>query len=240
MRWTKTLFKEKLEELYPELILISEFTTLRDYVEVKDKLGIVYKTRGQTLLKNFPSIKSAKDKNYAFIQKAKLIHGDKYDYSKVDYIDSNTKVVIICKEHGEFLQTPAQHINLKYNCPKCSHMWALTKDSWVLCTTNKKCIFYIIHCYNDNEEFIKFGITSQNIETRFFRERDMPYKYDIIFEYSSNGEFIWNLEEFISNIYHKCKYIPELKFGGSTECYNLDIIEDSIKTIKQKINENLW
>ena len=37
-----------------------------------------------------------------FVQEAKEIHGDKYDYSKAKYVNSNTKVTIICKEHGEF------------------------------------------------------------------------------------------------------------------------------------------
>ena len=37
-----------------------------------------------------------------FIEKAKLVHGDKYDYSKVDYVNSQTKVCIICPIHGEF------------------------------------------------------------------------------------------------------------------------------------------
>lgn len=37
-----------------------------------------------------------------FIQKAKQIHGDKYDYSKVEYIKSSVKVKIVCPEHGEF------------------------------------------------------------------------------------------------------------------------------------------
>jgi len=54
-----------------------------------------------------------------FIEKAKLIHGDKYDYSKVDYKNSNTKVIIICKIHGDFLQKANNHINLKHGCPKC-------------------------------------------------------------------------------------------------------------------------
>lgn len=43
----------------------------------------------------------------------------------------------------------------------------------------------------------------------------------------------------MSNTFFKSKYTPLLKFGGSTECYNLDVVEDSIKVIKQKINENL-
>ena len=42
-----------------------------------------------------------KDTNY-FIQEAKKVHGDKYDYSKVDYKESKQEVIIICPEHGEF------------------------------------------------------------------------------------------------------------------------------------------
>ena len=45
-----------------------------------------------------------------FIAKAKELHGDKYDYSKVEYIDNSTKVCIICPIHGEFWQTPHSHL----------------------------------------------------------------------------------------------------------------------------------
>ena len=54
-----------------------------------------------------------------FIQQAKQIHGDKYDYSKVEYIKAIKKVIIICKEHGEFKQTPPTHLNSMYSCPDC-------------------------------------------------------------------------------------------------------------------------
>ena len=54
-----------------------------------------------------------------FIKKARSIHGDKYDYSKVEYKDNKTRVTIICKEHGEFTQTPAKHY-IKRGCPICS------------------------------------------------------------------------------------------------------------------------
>lgn len=53
-----------------------------------------------------------------FCEKAKEIHGNKYDYSKVDYINSQTKVCIICPEHGEFWQRPNVHLN-KHGCPFC-------------------------------------------------------------------------------------------------------------------------
>lgn len=53
-----------------------------------------------------------------FIEKAVKKHGDKYDYSKVEYINNRTKVCIICPEHGEFWQTPDKHL-IGEGCPKC-------------------------------------------------------------------------------------------------------------------------
>ena len=54
-----------------------------------------------------------------FIQKAREIHGDKYDYSKVKYQSVDIPVTIICPIHGEFQQTPYHHINRKQGCPIC-------------------------------------------------------------------------------------------------------------------------
>ena len=54
-----------------------------------------------------------------FIEKAKKVHGEKYDYSKVEYVNSKTKVCIICPEHGEFWQTPSEHLN-GCGCKKCA------------------------------------------------------------------------------------------------------------------------
>lgn len=53
-----------------------------------------------------------------FIEKAKMLHGDKYDYSKVNFINTYTKVCIICPEHGEFWQTPKNHLK-GAGCVKC-------------------------------------------------------------------------------------------------------------------------
>ena len=61
--------------------------------------------------------KSYMDKNY-FIKKAKQVHGEKYDYSKVNYINAKTKICIICNKHGEFYQKPEVHLN-GCGCQKC-------------------------------------------------------------------------------------------------------------------------
>lgn len=56
-----------------------------------------------------------------WISKAKLIHGNKYDYSKVNYTNSKTKVCIVCPEHGEFWINPDNHF-IGQGCPKCRYI----------------------------------------------------------------------------------------------------------------------
>lgn len=58
-----------------------------------------------------------------FVKKAQGVHGDKYDYSQVNYVNSKTKVKIICPIHGEFEQAPEKHW-LGRGCPLCG------KEKW--------------------------------------------------------------------------------------------------------------
>ncbi len=65
-----------------------------------------------------------------WVEKAKNVHGDLYDYSKVEYVNSSTKVTIGCKIHGGFEQSPNQHSSGQ-GCPKCGGTAKLTKEEWV-------------------------------------------------------------------------------------------------------------
>lgn len=65
-----------------------------------------------------------------FIKKANIIHNHKYNYDKVNYINSNKKIVIRCLEHGEFSQTPNSHLNNK-NCPKCSSKFISNTEKFI-------------------------------------------------------------------------------------------------------------
>lgn len=58
-----------------------------------------------------------------FIAKAKAVHGDKYDYSKVLYKNNSIKVCIICQKHGEFWQRPTRHLHGD-GCPVCGRIKA--------------------------------------------------------------------------------------------------------------------
>lgn len=62
-----------------------------------------------------------------FIEKAKAVHGDRYDYSKVEYVHSKKDVMIICHKHGEFWQTPNDHLK-KHGCKKCSESRKTKED----------------------------------------------------------------------------------------------------------------
>jgi hypothetical protein len=54
-----------------------------------------------------------------FIEKSKLVHGDKYNYENISDYDSKTKIPIICSIHGEFYQLPHSHLSGR-GCPKCA------------------------------------------------------------------------------------------------------------------------
>lgn len=55
-----------------------------------------------------------------FIEESSIVHDNKYDYSKSEYTNAYTKVCITCPKHGEFWQTPHNHIHGKQGCPKCN------------------------------------------------------------------------------------------------------------------------
>lgn len=59
------------------------------------------------------------DTKDVFIEKARKVHGEKYDYTKVEYKNNSTDVIIICPKHGAFKQRPANHLNGR-GCPYCS------------------------------------------------------------------------------------------------------------------------
>lgn len=66
-----------------------------------------------------------------FIKKAREVHGDTYDYSNVVYINYDTKIKIISKHHGEFIQTPNSHLQGK-GCTKCGKQKAYKNRKTVL------------------------------------------------------------------------------------------------------------
>lgn len=93
-------------------------------------------TKARNLIKGYgckacsmKKVKAALSKTQEqFIEEAKAMYGDRYDYSLVEYVNSATKVKIICPEHGIFEQTPNSHLQGK-KCPRC----ALNESKSLVC-----------------------------------------------------------------------------------------------------------
>lgn len=75
--------------------------------------------------------KNLQGRTSQFIERAIKIHGNKFDYSKVEYNGSHTKVSIICLEHGDFYQSPTNHLSGN-GCPKCA--WKYNRGKYRLTT----------------------------------------------------------------------------------------------------------
>lgn len=111
------------------------------YVNTNTKMRIICPKHGEfwktpkSILKN-DCIKCSYEKRgekyrsntKEFIEKAQKVHGNKYDYSKVNYTTAHEKVIIICPDHGEFLQMPNYHL-CGEGCPFCnsSHLEEITE-----------------------------------------------------------------------------------------------------------------
>jgi len=134
---TKQEFKDKAEKIHN----LKYDYSLTDFSNIKNTVTIICPAHGQfnqTLDKhiNFkhgcPTCGGSKKKTLEqFILEAKLIHGELYDYSKSKYNNFETKLIIICKRHGEFLQTPHNHIIGKQGCPHCVHRISAKETKWL-------------------------------------------------------------------------------------------------------------
>ena len=115
-----------------------------EYKNNKTKVCIICKEHGEFWMKPNDHLNghgctscggTKKDTVESIIEKFKKIHCNKYDYSKVNYINAMTKVCIICPKHGEFLQSPHDHLK-GCGCPKCNQS-KLEDEIEQLLTDNK-------------------------------------------------------------------------------------------------------
>lgn len=125
---TRNEFVEKATRVHGDLYDYSLVTT---DVKWTDKISIVCKDHGVFLQTPTAHISSRcgcqvcsgklRLTSPAFIRKAQEVHGDRYDYSKVQYKNASTKVVVGCKVHGDFEISPDAHANGGQGCRVC---WA--------------------------------------------------------------------------------------------------------------------
>jgi len=103
--------------------------------------------------------KTTKTTEY-FVREAREVHGDRYDYSKVEYKTMHKKVEIVCAEHGSFWQSAVSHVKgNKAGCPGCAFSgFDQTKPGLP---------YYIAVTTDDGDTRYKIGITNLSVEKRF-------------------------------------------------------------------------
>ena len=138
-RLTTEEFKLKLEEENPTVELLSEYKGNKEYITVRCKIdGNVWETkpnwlkRGSRCSKCYHRFNSEIRRNSLeyFINKSNEIHKNRYDYSKVEYVNNKTKVCIICPEHGEFWQRPDKHL-AGHGCTFCFSTYRKTTEEFI-------------------------------------------------------------------------------------------------------------
>lgn len=162
-----------------------------------------------------------------FIKKANLVHNNKYIYTLTSYKHNKEKIAIICPIHGKFMQRASNHIQGK-GCTHCNHKPTYSRAEWIAMCNSKESspIVYIIRCFNLNEEFVKIGITSRSIYSRFMGNSKMPYSYEVIKEIKGSPDFVWDKEKELHSQFKQYKHNPLIYFAGETECFNNSILKN--------------
>lgn len=148
-----------------------------------------------------------------FMEEANNVHSNKYNYSKVNYVNTHTHVEIICPEHGVFLAAPHEHLKAKYGCPSC----ATTGFN----PSNPAILYYV----SVDSTHYKIGITNNDVSKRFSRkERDrMKIIKTWEFELGSDAK---KAEQLLLDIFskHIAEGYSELD-SGNTEVFTHDVLK---------------
>ncbi len=147
-------------------------------------------------------------------------HGTKYNYDKVNYIDSKTKIIITCPIHGDFMQLPANHYYSGHNCPKCSNIDKVGGYGSLSMYDLKSILNSYLYCTTLNyhgEIFDKIGVTiNPNNRFKNFGKYKVVSRKMIKFPTMYEA---YTFEQKIHEKYAQYRYFPKYKFGGYTECY---------------------
>ena len=125
IRKTNETFKEEATKIHNGKYDYSKVNYINNSTKVSiicPKHGEFWQTPNSHLRGNGCPVCRANRKldNDRFIQRAKIVHNNKYDYTRTNYINEREPICVICPEHGEFWQIARNHL-YGHGCPKCGH-----------------------------------------------------------------------------------------------------------------------
>ena len=182
--------------------------------------------------------------NEIFINKANIIHNNKYDYSKVEYNGIYADVTIICNIHSEFKKKPSYHLNGS-GCIKCNMFCRYSKKqiNW-LNFIQKKNNIYIQHAENDNEYLIpntRFHADGYCKETHTIYEfhGDLWHGNPKLYDKNNTSYFGVKYGELYQKILEREQHIKNLGYNLVVMWeYDWNKINKSIKILQRKFRNS--
>lgn len=157
-----------------------------------------------------------------FVQKAKTVHNNQYAYDKVDYINSDTKVLITCNEHGDFSQEPKSHLRGR-GCPKCG------KYGY---QPNNPGYFYVQKLESPSGAIYKYGITGDMERRLHEQSRDSVYTHTVLVErYFEDGNQPLVLERFMKTFIDSGVATVDELPSGFTETFDEKYLETVLAAV---------
>lgn len=149
-----------------------------------------------------------------FIERCISTHGERYDYSLVNYVSMKVKVIIVCKEHGEFTQSPLNHLCGK-GCPGCAEHGFKR--------TNKDAFVYFLMA--PTVSAVKVGITHDKFVRIKRLIKNTPFHFELIKIIKTTG---FNAAKTERYFHEKFKSAGFLGFDGCTEWlqYSAELMSD--------------
>lgn len=164
------------------------------------------------------------------------ILGPKYNYDKCWPESVTEKVIIRCPIHGEYKATVSNIIHNHSGCPECAReLKGYSRSVFIKSckkNNNGKGLLYLIRIENEEEDFIKIGITSYpTIHNRISELKRLYGNVNLVFQYESDPSFIYNLEHKLHRQFRNYKYRPGKQFAGMFECYDPYYTDKMIENI---------
>ena len=162
-----------------------------------------------------------------FIVKSREVHGNRYDYSNVEYKNNQVQIIIVCPKHGAFSQSPGSHLQ-EFGCGTCYRERATRRwspDTFTPEFASQPCALYYLRFERLGERrFWKVGTTGA-FATRMNSLRASDYTVTPIDVSHGTRDACVRIELLIHKIFRTHRYKPELPFpGGHTECYKRDVL----------------
>ena len=146
------------------------------------------------------------------------MHGDRYDYSRVEYKTMHEKVEIVCAEHGSFWQSAVSHVKgYKAGCPGCA---VSGFDQ-----TKPGLLYYIAVTTDDGDTLYKIGITNLSVKRRFLTEDLARIRIVKTWQFEVGYDAAEREAEILSQFTGDRYYGTDILVGaGNTELFTRDVL----------------